>query len=127
MKYVIVFSAFLSTMALFSQTNGSVRGTILDRELNDEPLMMAQVDILETAWSGETNLHGNFEIEDVEPGNYTLVISYLGYENVAIPIAVKADEVTEIQHHLRAKSIGIDPVSLLESKDGKAAELSALE
>lgn len=127
MKYVIVFFVFFMTVAVFSQSNGSVRGTILDQELNGEPLMMAQVDILETSWNGETNLHGNFEIEDVEPGNYTLAVSYLGYETLEMPITVKGDEVTEVQHRLAAKSIGIDPVSLLELKDGKALELSELE
>ena len=103
------------TGLLFSQ-NGVLKGTILDEELNNEPLMFASVMLKDTDITVETNLHGNFEIEGIEPGSYTLVISYPGYEERQLPVEVTLDEVSYIQKGLRAKRISLAEVA---GNDGK--------
>ncbi|MBI2060222.1 MAG: carboxypeptidase regulatory-like domain-containing protein [Nitrospirae bacterium] len=44
---------------------------------------------------------GEFEIEKLKPGPYTLVVSHPGYENVSLDAEVKANQNTEVQVELK--------------------------
>jgi len=115
MKYlVLVFSLFF-TVILFSQEQGAVIGTILDKEMNNEPMLFAHVQIKNTPISIQTNFHGNFEIQDINPGNYTLVVSYLGYETLEIPISIEENKITQVINELESKKISLQDIASLQS------------
>lgn len=116
MKKLVLLCSLLFTATLFAQNQGSIIGNIVDKEMNNEPLLFASVSIKDTSRSVQTNFHGNFEIPDIDPGNYTLAISYLGYETLEVSVEVNKNEVTEIQKGLAAKSIGLDRLVLSEAK-----------
>jgi hypothetical protein len=107
---------FFAIICLFSQENSSVVGKVSDKELNDEPLLFATVQIKNTSEITQTNFHGNFEFKDVEPGNYTLVFSFLGYETSEIAIAVKEDEIFKINSLLKQKTIAFEASHDINSK-----------
>lgn len=100
----LALAVLFSTIAL-SQSTGSVRGKILDKEMFNEPLLMAQVALKNTDWSDQTNFNGNFEINDIEPGLYTLTVVFLGYEKLELPIEIREDQQVEIIESLRAKTL----------------------
>lgn len=116
MRNLLVIIMILFTSLMFGQESGALKGTILDEEVNNEPLMFANVMLKDTDIAVETNLHGNFEIDGLEPGLYTLVISYPGYEERQLPVEVTLDEVSYIQKGLRAKRISLAEVA---GNDGK--------
>ena len=105
MKKIVFVLALLSTLTLTAQKKGSVSGKILDLEMNSEPLPFANVGLKNTLFKTQTNLHGNFELVDITPGNYTLVVSFLGYKTVELPIAVIESQATKIQKGLQAKTL----------------------
>jgi hypothetical protein len=113
-KLALVFS-LLFTVLLFSQEQGAVTGTILDKEMNNEPILFANVQLKNTANAVQTNFHGNFEMVDINPGEYTLVVSYLGYETLEIPITVKENETTEVINELEAKKISLEDIASMQS------------
>jgi len=113
MKNIILFGALLFTSLLFSQESGIVAGTIMDKEVFNEPLIFADVRLKNTPKKVQTNFRGNFEITDVPPGSYTLEIRYLGYEKVEIPVIVEQEEVTRITQVLSAKKLSMEDMSTL--------------
>ncbi|NNL00887.1 MAG: carboxypeptidase-like regulatory domain-containing protein [Eudoraea sp.] len=113
MKYIILFGTLLFTSLLFSQESGTVAGTIMDKEVFNEPLIFADVRLKNTPKKVQTNFRGNFQITDVPPGNYTIVITYLGYEKVEIPVIVEQEEVTRITQVLSAKKLSMEDMSTL--------------
>jgi len=114
MKYlVLVFSLFF-TVILFSQEQGSVAGTILDKEMNNEPMLFAHVQIKNTPISVQTNFHGNFEIAGIAPGNYTLLVSFLGYETLEIPLTIEGNKTTQVINELEAKKISLQDIASLQ-------------
>ena len=122
MNNLLVLVMLFFSVTLFSQENGTVKGTITDLELQGEPLFFATVSLKDTHWKTETNFHGNFEIEGIEPGSYTLVVSYLGYENLEVPIQIRGTQETNIQQGLHAHRISMDdinPYNDLSEKDTK--------
>ncbi|TRX58872.1 TonB-dependent receptor [Fulvivirga sp. M361] len=69
---------------------GSVSGRVLDE--NGLPLPGATVILTETSKGAVTDLRGEFFIAKVNEGDYTLNVSYLGYEQVNQPVTVTAGQ-----------------------------------
>ena len=88
LRFLLLSLFFAATM--FAQ-NGTVTGTILDKEFNNEPLPFANIVIKGTKQGTSTDENGKYSIS-LKPGNYTLVIGYLGYETKEIPFTIKANE-----------------------------------
>ncbi len=100
----------LACSAIYAQDSGTLRGQITDREMGDEPLIMAQVTLKNSDLSTQTNFHGNFEFGGLQAGGYTLVVSYPGYESLELDISIKEGVTTDIQNSLYAKSINMDEI-----------------
>lgn len=124
MKIFSLLSVLLFTGAMFSQETGGIRGHITDQDSFGEPLLYAEVVLKDQGKKTQANLHGNFEIHDVAPGNYTLMVSYLGYETEEIPLEVKENEITEIHTSLATKTLDMDLMALL-AEDQKEKEKPA--
>jgi hypothetical protein len=76
--------------------NGGVQGKILDKQ-NQEALIGAVITIEGTEMGAATDFEGTYLLENVVPGNYSLKISYLGYEEKIInDVVVKANEITKL-------------------------------
>ncbi|MEM6865545.1 MAG: carboxypeptidase-like regulatory domain-containing protein, partial [Bacteroidota bacterium] len=82
--YFLLLFTIMSTVGL-AQKNGSIVGKLTDKELNNEPLAFANVLIKGSTQGTTSDFDGLFEITDVAPGTYTLVISFLGYETLEVP------------------------------------------
>ncbi len=125
MKTFVLLFSILCTTLLFSQQEGSVVGTILDKEMNNEPLLFANVQLKNTSRSIQTNFHGNFEIHDIIAGDHTLVVSYLGYETREIPIRIEKDKTTIVVDELEAKKISLAELAGLQRKSEETAHSTA--
>jgi hypothetical protein len=115
MKNLALVLSLLFTALLFSQEQGAVIGTILDKEMNNEPMLFAHVQIKNTPISVQTNFHGNFEIASIDPGNYTLLVSYLGYETLEISITIEDNKTTQVINALESKKISLQDIASLQS------------
>jgi len=116
MKQVFLFCLLLIATNVFSQ-EGSIKGKILDVEMNNEPLLFANIQIKDTNYVAQTNFHGNFEIANLTTGDYTLVISYPGYETIEMLVTVENGIETKINNGLKAKTINMQDVSMLHELD----------
>lgn len=125
MKELALVFSLLFTGLLFSQHEGSVAGTILDKEMNNEPMLFANVQLKNTSKSIQTNFHGNFEIHDIKAGDYTLVVSYLGYETLEIPISIEEDKTTRVIDELETKKISLNEIAGLYKKSEETAHSTA--
>ena len=78
-KIKLLFLVFVfSTFFLSAQTtlNGSVKN------LKGEALEGATISLIPTSFYSVTNSNGNFEIQNLPTGNYTIIITYLGYKTI---------------------------------------------
>ncbi len=92
MKIRLTILSFFFTILGIAQ-KGSVSGTVTDKDFNNEPLPFANVVVKGTSISVSTNEAGQFSIP-MEPGNYTLQFSFVGYENAEQSVTVNAGQVT---------------------------------
>jgi len=111
MKKLLFLGFLFFTTTIFAQKPGTITGNILDNELHDQPLLFAHVALKNTSFQAQTNFHGNFEIDGVAPGTYTIAIRYPGYETLEMPVLVSEDQITKIQQKLSALKMNLDEVT----------------
>ncbi len=79
-RNIIIFLLIcMFTGNLLSQVNHFISGTVVDA--NDEPLIGANIILKGTFFGSTTDTSGFYKVESIEPGKYTMLISYIGYKS----------------------------------------------
>ena len=126
MKYFVTTIMLIFITLGYAQENGSIVGKITDKEMNNEPLPFASVQIKGTTKGAQTDMDGLFQINDVEPGTYTLVISFVGYATLEVPnVKVEANKVANVTTGLSLDSQTLEEVvvTVTTRKDSPVALL----
>ncbi len=90
-----VFLMFLLTaLSVWAQEKGKIRGVVVEKETG-EPLPAANIVLVGTLHGTTTDVDGTFILE-VDPGDYTVRVSYLGYETLEKEVTVEAGETVTV-------------------------------
>ncbi len=77
--------------------NGTLEGVVLDKELDNSPLPFANVFVKGTSIGTTTDFDGNFSLNNVPPGTYTIVFSFVGYETLNLDnVVVQPNKFTQL-------------------------------
>ncbi|HEU5166718.1 MAG TPA: TonB-dependent receptor, partial [Chitinophagaceae bacterium] len=90
---IVVLNAFHT--GVFSQKTNSVSGSATDKETG-KPLPGATVTVKGTLVSATTNNDGFFKFSNLKEDKIVLIISYVGYETLELPVAVGDDATTNV-------------------------------
>ena len=105
----ILSLVFIVFIICFYYSQSKIRGTVIDEEFND-PMPYANVIIKGSSNGVTTDFDGKFSL-NVQPGTYTLVFSFVGYNTKEITeVVVKENEVKEINVNLSTTSVAMDEV-----------------
>jgi TonB-dependent receptor len=110
MRTFILSLLLLTTVLSYAQNTGTIVGKLTDKEYNNEPLAFANVLIKGTTKGTTSDFDGLYELANVDPGNYTLVFSFVGYQTIEIPVTVVAGKVTEVNVPMSASAASLDEV-----------------
>lgn len=121
-----IFLFFIILSFLFPQNLSAqnVRGKVIDQSLN-EPVFGASVVVKETTTGAQTDFDGNFNFDPGTAPPFTLVISYLGFENQEIEVT-KENIKTKLKVKLSESSTVIQKVEVIESRITEKQKESAL-
>lgn len=90
--FIISLITFIFSVNCFAQ-NGSLRGNATDM-VTLQPLIGANIILTGTSYGMSTDNDGNYRLENIPVGVYSLTVSYIGYETKVIPnIVIKAGKV----------------------------------
>ncbi len=106
---------------LFAQ--GTLRGVVVD-SLTSQPLIGANVFIPGTVFGSATNLQGEFTIDRIPVGRYTLKISYIGYIPKEIPVVVENRQVAQLRIPLAAGVVQGKTIVITGQAVGQAAAIN---
>lgn len=83
----------LAVMLFINLLNaGVIKGRVIDSKTGD-PLIGANLILAETAGIGAaSDFKGYYRIDNVPAGEYTLKVTFIGYQPVEIKVSLKADE-----------------------------------
>jgi len=115
MKQVFFLFTLMICSFSFGQETSSIQGNILDGELFNEPLLMAAVSIENTSLSTYTNFHGKFEFDNLTPGAYNIIVQFLGYDTINLPVTITSGETINVEASLQSKTLNLIGVSTLKT------------
>ncbi|WP_281231696.1 TonB-dependent receptor [Flavobacterium gelatinilyticum] len=127
MKFKLRFlfiALFICTISI-AQNKGTISGVLTDKEMNNDPLPFANVLVKGTNISVNTDVDGKYSLS-VNPGNYTLIFSFLGYESKEAPVTVKANETVVVNQGLSSGSFTLKDVVVKSSAVNKQKESALL-
>jgi len=122
MKHFITLSILLLSTFCFSQNSGLITGKVMDEEIENTPLVLANISIKGTAIKSTTDLTGMFVIEDLKDGEYTLVCSFVGYESKEVLVKIESGATADVKLSLAASRISLSELASLK-KDEKTVSL----
>ena len=107
MKKLLYLTTAALLLPLFLLAQGSLSGTLLD-EKTGETLIGANIVIEGTTIGASSDFDGKYQFE-TDPGIYTVVVSYIGYNDKKISeVEIKDGEVTYLDVALSDEAIELD-------------------
>ena len=91
MKYLINLSFLLLSSFCLSQQ--IVNGTVYDEFGN--PIPGVNITVKSKPIGITTDFDGNYRIDNIDPGKYTLLVSYIGYKSQEIELYISEFEITD--------------------------------
>ncbi|MDQ6471494.1 TonB-dependent receptor [Flavobacterium sp. LHD-80] len=122
LKFLLI-TLFICSISI-AQNKGTISGVLTDKETNNEVLPFANVLIKGTNISANTDIDGKYSLS-VNPGNYTIIFSFVGYESVEKPVTVKAGETITVNQVLSSGSYTLKDV-VVKSTASKEKETALL-
>jgi len=94
--FQLLFILFLTTTAIYSQ--GTVQGTIME---DNFPLIGVGISVEGTTQGTITDLDGSYTL-NLEPGNYTIISSYVGYNEMSKNVTVVNGQTTTLNFEMQS-------------------------
>jgi TonB-dependent receptor len=99
---------------VFTQ-NGNIKGKVTDA-VSGESLVGANILIQGTYTGTITDFDGDFELKEVAPGTYNIVISYISYDRQILQAEVSSGNATVLNVQLGVASLTVDEVTIVARK-----------
>lgn len=109
-------------LATAASAQGTIRGVVSD-STDGSTLPGANVFVEGTALGAATDIDGAYRIPRVPAGEYTLRVSYVGYETKQIPVTVAEGETIEVNVGLRLAGV-LGEVVVSGQLEGQAAAIN---
>lgn len=90
---------------------GVIRGFIYEEE-SGEPAIFCNVVLTGTTYGASTDVNGYFIISKIDPGDYNLSVTYLGYDTINQNIKIVADAIISQNFFLKKSSVRLETITI---------------
>ena len=104
LSVLFYFGIFIPS--LWAQT-GTLEGTVTEAE-SGVTIPSANIYILELERGAATDIDGKFTIQNIPAGEYTVRVSFVGYQTYEEPVQIIANQTTVLNVELESGAIGLD-------------------
>jgi carboxypeptidase-like protein/TonB-dependent receptor-like protein len=112
LKIVVLFS-IICINVVYSQNTGDIKGFVVD-EFSQQPLIGANIEIINTQLGATTNSEGEFIINNIADGVYNLKFSYIGYlPKFVSDIVVKSSRPAILEIKLKESAIETEAITVI--------------
>jgi iron complex outermembrane recepter protein len=102
--YIPLLFLFITTGFVQAQESASITGRVFDATTNTA-LPESHIWIQDHPRGEVADFRGYFEIKNLEAGEYTLIISHIGFERAEKPVSLTNDETKHVEIYLKEKPI----------------------
>ncbi|HAH59577.1 MAG: TonB-dependent receptor [Lentimicrobium sp.] len=118
---LIALFLFFTTLTFLYAQDGIVRGFVYEKETG-EPVIFTNVYLYKTNFGAATDVNGYFTISRIPDGNYTLMVTYLGYDTLQEPIAIKGNTVITRKLYLTKAAFDLGEVQITADRSEARSE-----
>jgi hypothetical protein len=122
-KFLLLLSISLFTTIAYSQT-GNIRGFVYDKN-SSEPIMFCNVILKGTTIGASTDINGMYNISKVLVGDYTLMVTYIGYDTSTVNITLKKGKVITQNLEISESSVKLNEVRISAERSEMKTEVKA--
>lgn len=120
------FSLFVvfSIITYFAQAqDGTVRGFVYEEETG-EAVIFTNVYLKGTSMGAATDVNGYFSITQIPEGQYTLMVTYLGYDTLTKTVSVEPGRITTEKLFLAKSSVQMQMVEISAEKQERQTSVT---
>ena len=122
-KLLFLLSILLLTTTAFSQ-NGNIRGFVYDKN-SGEPIMFCNVFLKGTTIGAPTDINGMYNISKVAVGDYTIMVTYIGYDTSTVNITLRAGKILSQNLEISESSVQLSEVRISAERAAMKTEVRA--
>ena len=123
MKKTLLLLFIFTSFFAFSQS-GNIRGFVYDKE-SGEPIIFCNVFLEGTTIGAATDINGMYNISKVQPGDYTLTVTYLGYDTTKVEIKLSPRQLLSQNLVIGESSIKLNEVKISAAREEMKTEVKA--
>ena len=123
MKKTLLLLFIFTSFFAFSQS-GNIRGFVYDKE-SGEPIIFCNVFLEGTTIGAATDINGMYNISKVQPGDYTLTVTYLGYDTTKVEIKLSSRQLLSQNLLIGESSIKLNEVKISAAREEMKTEVKA--
>lgn len=109
-RVLLLLVSLFASAQLLAQT-GTLRGFVYE-EASGEPAMFSNVVLEGTKIGGVTDANGFFNLAKVPAGKYNLVVTYIGFDQITVPVVIESNKISNQKFYLKESSIELNTVQL---------------
>lgn len=118
----LIFFLFFIIASLSQAQNANIRGFVYETE-NGEPVIFTNVYLQGTTHGATSDVNGYYSITKIPVGNYTLMVSYLGYDTLKMAISVKDAEIITKKLFLKKSALQLKTIDISAETQQKQTEV----
>jgi hypothetical protein len=118
---LLVTFIFLCVQSRLAGQTGVIRGFVYETETG-EPVIFTNVYLYKTTYGAATDINGFFAITKIPPGNYTLMVTYLGFDTLKLPISIKANDLISKKLYLKKGAFTLNEINVSAAREDKKVE-----
>lgn len=111
----------VASMNLFAQT-GSIKGRVFDN-INNNPIGFASIVTDSSGIGVNSDIEGNYKIENLKPGSYNVICKFIGFrKKIIYEVIVRNNKTTELDIPMEADIENLDEVVIRPSGFNRVEE-----
>jgi hypothetical protein len=122
-KLLYLLSILLFTSTVFAQS-GNIRGFVYEKS-SGEPIMFCNVILKGTTIGASTDINGMYNISKVKAGDYTLMVTYIGYDTSSVNITLKSGKILTQNLEISESSVKLNEVRISAERTEMRTEVKA--
>ncbi|MDZ7876865.1 MAG: TonB-dependent receptor [Saprospiraceae bacterium] len=112
LKKIVLFCSFIFILvSVFAQKAAIIRGNVYDRN-GGQPVPFANVVLRGSTQGATTDLNGFFQISNVKAGDYTLFVSFIGYDSLEQRVNISSGEIAYKSFYLDESAKNLEAVEI---------------
>ncbi len=120
--FVACFLLFLlSSPFLANAQFGTLRGFVYE-EGSGEPALFTNVYFFKTSIGATTDENGFFTITRIPPGDYILMVTYVGFDTLKMPVTIKAGDLISKKLYLQKSTVQLEEISISAARQDMTRE-----